>query len=108
MSFLARHKNQQDSSSSGDNEELYEKLFVKIGRDFVYKEDLQEVLSQITAMLYSINPIFMSNPVNTASDAKARLKAVEYKGVLDSGKDGSKIYKDLIKLDDKQDEPDGS
>ena len=102
-SFLARHKNQQDSSGSGDNEELYEKLFVKIGRDFVYKEDLQEVLSQILALLYSLNPLFALTPINIASDAKARLKAKEYKAVLDSGKSGSSIYKDLIKLDDDQD-----
>jgi hypothetical protein len=103
MSFLKRHKNQEDASSSGDNEELYERLFTKIGRDFVYKEDLQETLSQILIMLYSLNPTFLASPVNTASDAKARLKAMEYKNLLDSGKDGSKIYRDLIKLDDEAD-----
>lgn len=103
MSFLKRHKNQEDAAGAGDNEELYEKLFPKIGRDFVYKEDLEDVLTQILTALYSLNPLLALKPINITSDAKARLKAAEYKQVIESGKDGSKIYRDLIKLDDDED-----
>jgi hypothetical protein len=103
LSFLKRHKEQEDASQSGDNEELYEKLFVKIGRDFVYREDFEEILTQVLIALYTINPLLALKPVNISSQAKAKLKALEYKQVLDSGKDGSSIYRDLIKLSDEQD-----
>lgn len=100
MSFLKRHEKQEDASQSGDNEELYEKLFPKIGRDYVYREDFEEVIQQILILLASIQPIPVTAPIDFRSDAKARLKAAEYKDLIESGRDGSKIYRDLIKIDE--------
>lgn len=98
MSFLKRAAKEEEVDQSGGNEELYEKLFPKIGRDFVYKEDLERMLGGIMSIL---DP-FGNTPIDFTSQTAAVNKAREYKAVLESGKDGSKIYKDLINLDDEE------
>lgn len=98
MSFLMRASGEEEPNQNPVNEELYEKLFPKIGRDFVYKEDLRRMLSQIQAL---IDPLGL-NPIDFNSDEEARLRALEYKAVLDSGADGSKRFRDLIDLDDEE------
>lgn len=95
-SFLKRHSQQEEPESSGDNEELYERLFPKIGRDFVYKEDIYPILDILIRL---IDPLGVF-PIDIRNDANARTKAKEYKDLLKSGKDGSEIYTDLINLDD--------
>jgi hypothetical protein len=94
--FLQRSAQQEEPDSGGQLEEMYEKLFPKIGRDFIYKEDLLRVVQQILSI---IDPTGISSSL-ILNDIGARKKALEYKNLLDSGKDGSKIYKDLINLDD--------
>jgi len=94
--FLQRSADQEEPDSNEQLEEMYEKLFPKIGRDFVYKEDFERI---VRAILLTIDPTGLSSVV-VVNDVSARRKALEYKNLLDSGKDGSKIYKDLINLDD--------
>lgn len=100
MGFLTRAAKEEEPGRGGDNEELYEKLFPKIGRDFVYKEDLERMLQSIMLVL---DPLGV-NPVDFQSDTAARKRALEYKAVLESGEDGSKRYRDLINLDDEEDD----
>ncbi len=96
MGFLRRNMNQEEPDQGSDNEELYERMFPKIGRDFVYKEDLQRMMT----LLMSIIDPFGLTPIDLVSDVSARKRALEYKLLLESGIDGSKIYRDLINLDD--------
>lgn len=96
MGFLKDSMNQDDSDEPGaDLEEQYERLFPKMGRDFVHKDDLEKMLRVIMTLL---DPLGL-NPLNSSDDSEARKKAVQYKNVLESGKDGSKLFKDLIELD---------
>lgn len=95
MGFLKRGAKDEQGDSRQEDEEAYERMFVKIGRDFVHKEDLARMLS---GMMELLDPDGLS-PQDHESDTAARSKAREYKNVIDSGKDGSKIYKDLIDMD---------
>jgi hypothetical protein len=101
MSFLKRASKEEEVDMSAANEEMYERLFPKIGRDFVYKEDLKRILREM--MLVS-DPAG-ENPVDYDSDTEARKRAYEYKQILDSGVDGSTRFVDLIELDDEEDKP---
>lgn len=94
--FLRRASAEEESDEGAGLEEQYEKMFPKIGRDFVYREDLYRVLGSIMAILDPLG----NNPVDFGSDQEAKKRAREYKAVLESGKDGSKKFKDLINLDD--------
>lgn len=94
MGFLSRSTKGEDVESDG-NEELYRELFAKIGRDFVYKEDLKLILS---AMLLAINPL-LAGTIELSSDIEATKRARLYKKLLEEG-DNTKKFKDLINMDD--------
>jgi hypothetical protein len=95
MGFLERGIKGDETDTSADLEEQYERLFPKIGRDFVYREDLEGLLTKIIQILDPTGVFGLS-----LDDSAAKSKAHEYKRVLDKGKDGTKIYNDLIKLDE--------
>ena len=84
-------------------EEKYEKLFMKIGRDFVHADDFIRVIEDLMTLLADAGIIDDDDDVGEHSNAGAMSKAVEYKEVIDSGDDGSKIYQDLIKLNEEED-----
>lgn len=92
----------EDPDTSSDNEELYERLFPKIGRDFVFKEDLAIVLRLLINALIAVNPTVGAslNGLNLSSSNRARQRALEYKDFIKKGFDGSTVYKDLIDLED--------
>lgn len=92
--FLERASKEEEVNPDSALEETYEKLFPKIARDFVYRGDYARDQQQVRIL---IDPIGLS-PINFNSNVEARLKALEYKSVLDSGRDGSQIYEDLIDL----------
>ncbi len=94
--MLKEAANEEEPDGKEDMEELYEKLFMKIGRDFLFKEDFYRITSALKRV---VDPFDLA-PIDDGGDIGARKKAVEYKLLLDSGKDGSKIYHDLINLDD--------
>lgn len=85
-------------------EENYERLFMKIGRDFVHKDDLERVVRDLTGKISLISSRFAElledDPVDTKSNLGALERAFIYKVYLDEGKDGSKVYPDLIDLSD--------
>jgi len=77
-------------------EETYKRLFPKIGRDFVSREDFFIVIDQLLDLV---------DPTRTASidfrrDVSARRLAKEYKEQLNSGSGKTTFRRDLIKLDD--------
>lgn len=94
--FLKRASSEEEPDSKRDLEETYEKLFPKIGRDFVYRDDLNLI---IDLLLRIVDPLGLL-PHELVGDVEARKKALEYKLVLAAGVDGTKRYKDLINLDD--------
>lgn len=97
MSFLKRAARGQDSGSeSSALEEQYMKLFPKIGRDFVHREDLEDMLRQI---MFILDPLSLQD-INLSDDSEARARAEEYKVFLDQNKKGSDVYKDIINLDE--------
>jgi hypothetical protein len=97
MGFLKKAANEEDSSEETEQlEEQYMKLFPKIGRDFVHREDLEAILRQIMALL---DPAGLA-PIDITDDSEARGRAREYKVFLDDDKSGAEVYPDLIKLED--------
>lgn len=98
MSFLAASAKGEDASGSEAQgaEEAYEKMFPKIGRDFVSRRDFVNIMQRILFLLERPEA-FM---IDLEEDSGARDLAVQYKDLLDTGKDGSKIFKDLINLDE--------
>lgn len=85
------------SKDQDQREEDYKKLFPKIGRDFVSREDLADILSAIVSAIPGLSV--------DIKDAKAVALATEYKKILD-GQKNSKEYKDLIELEDDDQEKD--
>lgn len=77
-------------------ETLYEKIFPKIGRDFVHVEDFQRIIIEI---LEHIDPVLVEE-IDLYSMESATFRAMEYRDFLESGTDGSSVYADLINLDE--------
>jgi hypothetical protein len=100
--FLQRNADQEELDNGAQDEESYERLFAKIGRDFVYKEDLYKMMDGFADILDPDGLGILGG--DNRSDSEARKRAREYRGVIDSGKDGTDIYKDLINMDDDEDE----
>mgnify|MGYP003666481226 CR=1 FL=1 len=89
---------EEESSSRGDGvskkEENYMKMYMKIGRDFVHKEDFNRIIEQILDHL-DIDDFEIDLD---RGDAAAMQRAEEYKYFLDTNQSGSKHYPDLIDL----------
>ena len=101
MGFLTKAAREEDSTDEGGQlEEQYMKLFPKMGRDFVHREDFVVIIRQVLAI---VDPAGL-NPVNLDDDSEARERAKEYKAYIDEDKKGSDVYKDLIKLDEDDEE----
>ena len=97
MNFLKKAAREEDTSDeSGQLEEQYMKMFPKIGRDFVHKDDLENIVRQ---MMVIIDPLGL-NPVDATDDSEARSRAEVYKSFLDDGTKGNEVYKDLIDLEE--------
>lgn len=76
-------------------EDLYRRIFPKIGRDFVSKEDLVLILEQI---LDIIDPHRLHG-IDLRQDNEAREKAIEYKDLVESGITSNR-YEDLVEIDE--------
>jgi hypothetical protein len=72
----------------------YMKMFMKIGRDFIHKDDFYRVIEEILDHL-DIDDFELSLDL---SDSSAQQRAEEYKHFLDIGQSGSDHYPDLIDL----------
>lgn len=87
-------KRKPNDEPTPDLEELYLQLFPKMGRDFVYKEDLEELLTIILTLLA------IPGVDGFIGDGRARQRALEYQLLLESGRQSDFIRNDLINLDD--------
>ena len=96
-SFLKRNINQEDPDEDEELEEQYKRLFKKIGRDFVAKDDLKTLLSLI---LETIDPLGLTGL--QVDDSAARDLAERYQRLLDKGKDGGESKRDLIESENKK------
>lgn len=101
MGFLTDAARKKDRSTPDkDLEEEYERLFAKIGRDFVHKKDFENILLQLLSLLEQSGLVNKLAEIDFSDDSEARKRALEYKQFLDDQKNGSLIYQDLINLDD--------
>ena len=98
MGFLTKSARGEDlgDSETAQLEEQYEKMYAKIGRDFISREDFINIVARLLAI---IDPLGQ-RPIDLNDNSEARKKAAMYKEILDSGKDGSKLFKDLVSFDD--------
>ena len=98
----------QGSQNKKQLEEMYEKLFPKIARDFVFAEDLQEILVRLEQIINIFaSATGSSTPfVSQVGQVRAMAKGIIYKDVVESGKDGSKLFIDLLPIDDDDDSDD--
>ena len=78
-------------------EEDYEKMFPKMGRDFVHIDDLNDWLNKLRLIL---TPLGIVLP--PFDKAKAVSKATEYKNNIENGEEGN--YVDLVKIDEELEE----
>jgi len=92
---LIRGEEPDSQNDPASLEETYERLFPKIGRDFIHREYFILILNELLSML-NVD----SQQLNTYENSSAVTRAIEYKSILDSGEDGSDIYNDLIDLGD--------
>ena len=111
MGLLADSANGESEDPSSDpvkREEDYEKLFMKIGREFVHKSDLEGILTEMIDRIAEVSPnlgdALTDPPLDTARNMGALIQAGMYKHFLDEGIDGSEIFQDLMKLDEDEDE----
>lgn len=87
-------------------EEDYEKLYMKIARDFVHKDDLKIMLLSLINLLrrssITFDAIFETNEFSLKQESAALQKAIQYKIAMDDGLDLVKLFasNDLIKLDE--------
>ena len=98
---MLRAGNQGAQQKKGLEEE-YERLYPKIGRDFVSREDLQDVLDLLSMALGAISVLTggIAIPKLTIDNAKAITKALLYKDIVETGKDGTKLFRDLVNIDE--------
>jgi len=87
---------QSSNKSNKSLEKLYERLFMKIGRDFLHVEDFQRIMIEI---LEAVDPDLIEEIDFFSGDGSIQ-RAHEYKDFLEEGVDGSEIYSDLIILEE--------
>jgi len=103
MGFLSKmSKGEVLESAEEQNyiEELYQKLFVKIARDFVVKEDFQQMQYEFLQRLFLVSPMLFQSvqneSLNLNNSDNAIKKAQEYKENLKRPFHKRRKYKDII------------
>ena len=91
----------QGATESDNDEELYQRLFKKIARDFVSKDDLENLIGGLLEEIVrsqNAKQKLDSTKIGT-SDMGAAMKAIEYKENLALPKHKRRKYKDVIEDD---------
>jgi hypothetical protein len=88
-------KTDEQSQENDQREEDYQKLMPKIGRDFVTRDDLADILASIVNAVPGLSV--------KVGNSKAIALAAEYKKNIEEG-GGKKKYKDLVEIDEEQKE----
>ena len=103
MGFLSKlSKGEILETAQEDNyiEELYEKLFAKIARDFAVKEDLQQNQMEFLQRMMLVSPQFnqsiQADSLSFSNNDYAIRKAQEYKENLKRPFHKRRKYKDII------------
>jgi len=99
---LGKHS---DPSIDPENlEEQYQRLYMKISRDFVHRKDLEAMLSQLTDLLTSAVPglaPLIESSFSIVSSSAAKSTAIRYKKAVESGDSLLPFAEsDLGKIDD--------
>ena len=92
-------KSDENKQQQQQDEEDYKKALPKIGRDFVYIEDLASWMLKLQSILAPLGIIL---PPITSDKAVAR--ATLYKEDVQKGNGGDSTYKDLVEFDNEDDE----
>lgn len=94
MSFYKKIRNGEDTDFSADAalEEQYQKMYKKIARDFVHRDDLVEILTEL------LEGFGLDNEGKMRSIKHAVLKSYEYKNNLESSLKNRKNYPDVDEL----------
>jgi hypothetical protein len=99
-SFLRSIRDGKSFSEEQRLEAEYQKLFKKIARDFVTREDLDVILSDFVELLFETNEefeeSFEENPIDFSRKEKALSLAKEYSANLKIPTFARKQYKDII------------
>jgi len=99
MSFYKKLKDNIDTDFSNENfyiEEQYQKMFKKIARDFVHRDDLKLILLEI---LEELNVESFSNDINFNQRQNALITAREYYENLRRPIAKRNTYKDVDEID---------
>ena len=91
MSLFNKLNNREDTESGKEEnslEEQYQKMFKKMARDFVFKDDLKAIIGFLFEDLDD-------NTIDEKFDA-AVLKAIEYRENLSKPKKDRKKYRDIL------------
>lgn len=94
--FNKLYKKEDTSFDNEDShlEEQYQKLFKKIARDFVFKEDLVSSLNNLTQAINTLNENFKNIRLNSSNEGAVQ-KALEYEANLKKRKKDRTKYKDI-------------
>ena len=93
-------QNSQDSQQNSQKEEDYERMFAKMGRDFVHIDDLNSWIDKLRAIL---GPAGLALP--PISNNQAISRGNHYKEIVENGEDGTSYYDDIVDFNDEDEEP---
>ena len=101
MGMFSKLYNDKDASFNNEDrdlEELYQKLFKKIARDFVFKEDVVSKFEDLFDTIEQTNPDLaedLRSRYAYSQNENATLRAIEYKDNLNKPKNKRKKYLDI-------------
>ena len=96
------------SADPEEKEKEYEELFLKMGRDFVTKEDFVDIMNTFVNRLTQGSTSWGNRlrNINFSQDTQARAKALVYKDFVENEKDGVETFAifDLAKIEEKEED----
>jgi nucleoside-diphosphate-sugar epimerase len=101
MGFLKKSMNDEEPDPNNDTdpkalEETYQRLFMKIGRDFVHVDDFVTVIDTIVSLLSKFHE--EANDIEPRENAGVLTMAAMYKELIDEGASEEMQPLDLIDL----------
>jgi len=109
MGLLKDQSDGKEPDSENDpekREEDYQKMFMKIGREFVHRDDFEKVFESLIDILLiampSIGLILKATPLPHRSMSSAQARAAIYKEALEEGEVSSFALDDLQDVGDEE------
>lgn len=91
---LLNNEDNEYQKDDNDLEELYQRLYKKIARDFVHRDDLRESLVQTFLLFKALGIPIDETSIDTFSE-EAINQAIEYKENLSKPRNKRNKYKDV-------------